>query len=162
MKIMWEAKNHSKSVQKKDVDKFLKDMRENTDIDVGVMVAMNAHIEAHNSNNGLDFEFLNDVDDRPHRCVFYIGNLMAFDNPVFVLRFMNVFLLNIQRMKITDDGESEQANVMPKLQRLASLINSRMKVWKKRKADIQKEVEDNSAFMEALLSSVGDIVQDMS
>jgi len=162
MKIMWEAKNHHTSVPKRDVDKFLKDMRENTDIDVGVMVAMNAHIEAHNSNHGLDFEFLNDVDGRPHRCVFYIGNLMAFDNPLFVLRFMNVFLLNIQRMKITDDGESKQASVMPKLQRLASLINSRMKAWKKRKAEIQKEVEENSAFMDALLSSVGDIAQDMS
>jgi hypothetical protein len=162
MKIMWEAKNHHTSVPKRDVDKFLKDMRENTDIDIGVMVAMNAHIEAHNSNHGLDFEFLNDADGRPHRCVFYIGNLLSFDNPIFVLRFMNVFLLNIQRIKMTDDGENKRGTTVLKLQRLASVINGRMKVWKKRKAEIQKEVEENSAFMDTLLSSLGDIVQDMS
>ena len=126
------------------------------------MVAMNAHIEAHNSNHGLDFEFLNDADGRPHRCVFYIGNLLSFDNPVFVLRFMNVFLLNIQRIKMTDDGENKRGTTVLKLQRLASVINGRMKVWKKRKAEIQKEVEENSAVMDTLLSSLGDIVQDMS
>jgi hypothetical protein len=162
MKIMWEAKNHHTSVPKRDVDKFLKDMRENTDIDIGVMVAMNAHIEAHNSNHGLDFEFLNDADDRPHRCVFYIGNLLSFDNPTFVLRFMNVFLLNIQRIKMTDDGENKRGTVVLKLQRLAGIINARMKVWKKRKADIQKESDENSAFMDTLVSSLGDIVDDMS
>jgi len=161
LKIMWEAKNHHTSVPKRDVDKFLRDMKNNTDIDVGVMVAMNTHVEAHNSNNGLDFEFLNDVDSRPYRCVFYISNLLAYENPTFILRFMNVFLLHIHRIK-PNIAEGDKLNLFGmKLQKLLGIVNNRLKIWKKRKMELSKEIEDNSLFIEAIQTGLCDIASDL-
>lgn len=161
LKIMWEAKNHHTSVPKRDVDKFLRDMKNNTDIDVGVMVAMNAHIEAHNSNSGFEIEFLNDVEAKPYRCVFYINNLLAFENPTFILRVMNVFFLHIQRAKPNTLGDDTLKVIAMKLQKLLGVVNVRLKSWKKRKLELSRELEENSLFIEEMQSGVCDIVSHM-
>jgi hypothetical protein len=161
LKIMWEAKNHHTSVPKRDVDKFLRDMKNNTDIDVGVMVAMNTHIEAHNCNNGLDFEFLNDVDSKPYRCVFYISNLLAYENPTFILRFINVFLLHIQRAKPTMAGNDKLNVFGMKIQKLVGIVNGRLKTWKKRKMELSKELEENTVFIEEMHSGLCELAGDM-
>jgi hypothetical protein len=161
LKIMWEAKNHHTSVPKRDVDKFLRDMKHNTDIDVGVMVAMNTHIEAHNCNNGLDFEFLNDIESKPYRCVFYIGNLLAYEEPTFILRFINIFLLHIQRAK-PNMVENDKLNILGmKLQKLLGIVNNRLKTWKKRKLELSKELEENTLFIEAIQTGLCDIASDV-
>lgn len=161
LKIMWEAKNHHTSVPKRDVDKFLRDMKNNTDIDVGIMVAMNTHVEAHNCNNGLDFEFLNDVDSKPYRCVFYISNLLAYEEPTFILRFVNVFLLHIQRVKPNIAGEDKLNIFGMKLQKLLGIVNNRLKTWKKRKLELSREIEENSLFIESIQTGLCDIVTDI-
>ena len=156
LKIMWEIKNHHTSVPKKDVDKFHRDMRNNMDMDIGIILALNSHIEAHNSNGGFEFEFLN---DSAHRGVFYISNLASHENPEGIFRMLGAFVSYIQRTKPTLSDSSQMTNISMKLNRILNNVALRSKVWKKRRVEMARELEENSLFLENLSNGLGDILE---
>jgi hypothetical protein len=59
-KILWEIKNYSKAVDKKEVEKFHRDMITNTDISVGVLVSMATGIVGHTKAGNIDLQQLPD------------------------------------------------------------------------------------------------------
>lgn len=57
-KVLWEVKNYDKPVPKSEVDKFQRDMLENTDVRVGVMVSRCTDITGHASKGDREIEML--------------------------------------------------------------------------------------------------------
>ena len=90
-KILWEVKNYSDTVKQKEVTKFHRDMEENRDIQLGVMVSLHTAIVGHHKTGHVDLEELRDG----RKCI-YIHTLMRHEDPVLVLQslkpFMELFL----------------------------------------------------------------------
>ena len=147
LKIMWEAKNHNTRVKKEDVDKFLRDMKENINIDIGIMVAMNASIDSHNSNNGFEIEYLRDNEEKPHRCVVYLSNFKSHSNPSFIIRMLaTMFSYICNRTPV----ESDVVIYMDKLKALYGLIAKQQDNWKKYCRDFKKGMEETNKFYQEL------------
>ena len=147
MKIMWEAKNHNTRVKKEDVDKFLRDMKEHNNIDIGIMVAMNASIDSHNSNNGFELEYLRDNETKPHRCVIYLSNFKSHPNPSFIIRMLSTMFSYISNKA---RAESNVSVFIDKLRSLYTLITKQQDQWKKHCREFKKGIEDTTNFYQEL------------
>ena len=90
-KVLWEVKNYSDTVKQKEVTKFHRDMEENRDIQLGIMVSLHTAIVGHHKTGHVDLEELRDG----RKCI-YIHTLMRHEDPVLVLQslkpFMELFL----------------------------------------------------------------------
>lgn len=113
-KILWESKNYSKTVETKEVTKFLRDMEENPDISLGIMISLSTPIAGHHKAGGVDLEELRDG----RKCV-YINALEKSADPVLLLQslkpFLEVFLET--RHVVADENQLSEAELQKRLDR---------------------------------------------
>jgi hypothetical protein len=70
-------------------------------------------------------------------------------------------LLHIHRIK-PNIAEGDKLTLFGmKLQKLLGIVNNRLKIWKKRKMELSKEIEENSLFIEAIQTGLCDIASDL-
>lgn len=89
--ILWEVKNYDYPVPTKEVDKFHRDMNENSTISIGVMVSRYTHITGKNSSGSKHIEFLND------KMYIYLNNFDAMSEdtlPGLMLLFKTYWLIS--------------------------------------------------------------------
>lgn len=86
-KLMWEAKNYSSNVDKKEVDKFKRDMELNKEYLIGVLVSMETGIVGHTKAGDIDIELL--PDGRP---LLYLSNLNRHDDAVYYFQSLRPLL----------------------------------------------------------------------
>lgn len=70
-KILWEVKNYDAPVKTAEVDKFYRDMSENSTISIGVMVSRYTYITGKNHSGNKHIEFVND------KMYIYLNNFDA-------------------------------------------------------------------------------------
>ena len=91
-KILIEVKNYTRSVDDKEVKKFLRDMEQGRDMSLGILVSLNTGIVGHSKTGSVDIEELRDG-----RICIYISNFLDQTDPVHFLQslkpFMETFLL---------------------------------------------------------------------
>ena len=86
-KLLWEVKNYSRNVNSDEVKKFLRDMEENRDISLGVMVSLTTGITGHQKAGNIDLQELRDG-----RMCVYINCFLKNEDPSMVLEGLKPFL----------------------------------------------------------------------
>ena len=89
VKFLWEVKNYSRMVNKDEIEKLHRDMRENPEIVMGIMVSLQAGIVGHTKAGDIDIEF---IDGSSNRCLIYISNLHQRPDKVFYLQSLRPLL----------------------------------------------------------------------
>ena len=111
-KLMCESKNYSSTVNKKEVEKFLDDMRERTEIDIGIFISLNSNIVGHTMKGDMDIQRLTDG-----RYCVYLSNfntrLQASSNYLDIILIpllTNLIELRQSTSKTEDVNELELIN----------------------------------------------------
>lgn len=106
-KILWESKNYSRNVDQKEVNKFLRDMEENKDMSLGIMISLQTGITGHQKAGQTDVQLLRDG-----RYCVYINNFLKQDDPILFLQTLKPFLeilLENNKKQTTETDEETQA-----------------------------------------------------
>jgi len=107
-KLLMEVKNYTRSVDDKEVKKFLRDMEQGRDMSIGILVSLNTGIVGHSKTGCIDIEELRDG-----RYCIYISNLFEQQDPVQFLQslkpFLETFLLLREKQLAIQTGSSEES-----------------------------------------------------
>ena len=105
-KIMWEVKNYTRTVEDKEVLKFKRDMEQNVDFSIGVMVSLNSGIAHHTKAGDIDLQQLPDG-----RVLVYLTNFMRHENTLVVIQglkpFLETFMQRRPNIDKMDSGEED-------------------------------------------------------
>jgi hypothetical protein len=145
--ILWEAKNHATRTKNKDCEKFLADIRSNPEINIGIMVAIHAVIDGHNSNSGFEIVPLEN-----NKYAIFLSQFNKHSEPAFILRILSVLFDNIASGK---NDASQFAVFRSKLHAVFSLAQNHLKLWKKQKHDFIAFSIANDAFFTQLIDFLG-------
>jgi len=107
-KILMEVKNYTRSVDDKEVKKFLRDMEQGRDMSIGILVSLNTGIVGHSKTGSVDIEELRDG-----RFCIYISALFDQTDPVHFLQslkpFMETFLLLKEKQPESQQNQTSEA-----------------------------------------------------
>jgi hypothetical protein len=95
--LMWEIKNYDRNVDKKEVQKFIRDMEESKDISMGIMVSMNTGIAGHTKAGDIDIEVLADG----RICVYLCNFFSVAQEPILYLQSLKPFFQTFLSYKET-------------------------------------------------------------
>jgi hypothetical protein len=106
-KLMCECKNYSSTVSKKEVEKFLDDMRDRTEIDIGIFISLNTNIANHTMKGDMDIQRLTDG-----RYCVYLNNfntkLQASTNYLDIILIpLLTNLIELRQASSKNDDEDE-------------------------------------------------------
>ena len=105
-KLLWEVKNYARSIETKEVTKFLRDMEENPDISLGVMVSLTTNITGHQKAGNVDIQELRDG-----RMCVYINSFLKNEDPTLFLQslkpFLETFLHHTKPPSIEETNEAQ-------------------------------------------------------
>ena len=113
-KFLWEVKNYSRMVNKDEVEKLHRDMRENPDTVMGIMVSLQTGIVGHTKAGDIDIEFIDNG-----RCIVYISNLHQRQDKVFYLQSLRPLIDIMARLAATHTDNSPESS--PDAQELEAL-----------------------------------------
>ena len=106
-KIMWEIKNYTRTVEDKEVLKFKRDMEQNVDFSIGIMVSLSSGIAHHTKAGDIDLQELPDG-----RILVYLTNFIKHDDTLSILQglkpFLEIFLQRRPSIDKLDSGEDDQ------------------------------------------------------
>ena len=107
-KFLWEVKNYSRMVNKDEVEKLHRDMRENPDVVMGIMVSLQTGIVGHTKAGDIDVEFIGPSG----RCIVYISNLHQRPDKVFYLQSLRPLLESIAQTAVaTQQANTSEGNL---------------------------------------------------
>jgi hypothetical protein len=101
-KVLWEVKNYGRNVDQKEVTKFLRDMEENKDISVGIMVSLTSGITGHQKTGNIDLQELPDG----RMCIF-INYFLKNEDPTCLLQSLMPFIETFLNIKKIEDNNQE-------------------------------------------------------
>lgn len=108
-KILIEVKNYDHNVDQKQVTKFLRDMEESQEIQMGLMVSLHTGIVGHTKAGSVDIEELRDG-----RICVYLSKFLTHEDPVAFLQGLKPFLealLDIQSARASQNDADTEAMV---------------------------------------------------
>ncbi len=108
--LMWEIKNYDRNVDKKEVQKFIRDMEESKDISMGVMVSMNTGIAGHTKAGDIDIEILADG----RICVYLCNFFSVAQEPILYLQSLKPFFQTFLSYKDTQKSDSADDETLSK------------------------------------------------
>lgn len=105
-KILIEVKNYERSVDDKEVKKFLRDMEEGREISLGILVSLNSGIVGHSKTGNTDI-----VELRDGRICIYMSHFLVNPDPVHFLQSFKPFIETFLglREKQMEHGEEVSA-----------------------------------------------------
>ena len=130
-KLLWEVKNYSRMVNKDEVEKLHRDMRENPEAAVGIMISLQTGIVGHTKAGDIDIEFIGSgTGTTSIRCIVYISNFHQRQDKVFYLQSLRPLLDLVakQSQQIRGDlitpEESEEAKQLEALRSRSVLVQN--------------------------------------
>lgn len=132
--LMWELKNYTSVVPKAEVDKFLRDLKENPQAKIGVMISRSTDITGKNLNGLILTEFDND------RMMIYINRFEEFcgDDE------SRVFQMLLSMFRIWWEYHREETNTFDRTEMIRELeraiedISKRRTDWKRHKSHLDE------------------------
>lgn len=121
--ILWEVKNQSNTVPRDEVTKFHRDMVENQDCDIGVLVSLHTGIVGHHKAGNLDMD--EEQDGRP--CL-YLTNFLSHADPVGFLQavkpLLEAFLEHRKASSVTNalDEESKAKRLQERFESQRAIL----------------------------------------
>jgi hypothetical protein len=161
--LMWETKNYTSTVRKEEVNKFLRDMEQNPQIALGVMVSLHTGIAGHLTASGFDLEELRDG-----RICLYISNFSKHEDSLAVLQGLQPFLEMFLKRRMserpkTEHEEESLQTLETRLGRIEAnrailqrLIQNHIDVMRKYKASVMNAKKKSDAIWADVLAGVKD------
>ena len=139
-KLLLEVKNYERSVDDKEVKKFLRDMEEGRDVSLGILVSLRSGIVGHSKTGNVDL-----VELRDGRICIYLTHFLSQPDPVQFLQSLKPFMETFLQLR---DKHSQEGNAISaaeqqverfELQRsvLLKLLNNHLESTRKFKNTIQ-------------------------
>jgi len=132
-KILWEGKDYSDAVPTAEVEKFRRDMRENADIRVGVMISKHSAITGMTERGDMRTEFIG------HQMLIYISRFQSFDDKILQL-LMELFHVHWASSVEEEKDESKEAAIR-QIEELYNKSQRDKKEWRNQKARMQEGLQ---------------------
>jgi hypothetical protein len=153
--VLWEVKNYDKPVPKAEVDKFQRDVKENKNVLVGVMVSRYTDIVGKVSRGDRDMEFFEG------KLLLYLSRFESQGDEVVTLQAL-VPLFRIWWEVVRDEEESAHLeDTIRELERLLADLTRRRQEWRVHKMRMEDTlrwmsecVEDSEIRVERLLKQI--------
>ena len=132
--IMWELKNYTSLVPKAEVDKFLRDLKENAQSNIGVMISKSTDIHGKNGGSPLICEFDGD------KMMIYINRFdeYAGDDPQRVFSMlMGLFRIWWEYHREENNG-FDRVEIIRELERAVEELAKRRTDWKRHRAHLDE------------------------
>jgi hypothetical protein len=133
--VMWELKNYSGAVPKAEVDKFLRDLKENAQARVGVMISRATDIYGKAGSGLMLTEFEND------KMMIYISRFEEFcgedEGRVFQM-LMSLFRVWWEYHKEGSSRGLDRAEIVRELEKAAEDVAKRRTDWRRHKAHLDE------------------------
>lgn len=132
--VMWELKNYTSLVPKAEVDKFLRDLKENAQASVGVMISRVTDIHGKNSAGPLVCEFDGD------KMMIYINRFEDFcgeDEHKVFLMLLGLFRIWWEYHREENNG-FDRVEVIRELERSVEELAKRRTDWKRHRAHLDE------------------------
>lgn len=178
-KIMVEVKNYDRHVAGKEVEKFLDDMDNNKEFELGIMISLTSGITGHNVPGDFDFGELSD--GRP---LLFINNLYNKEDRVTYLQGLLPFIDTVLRYRKkqveqvqVDSAALEQVNLLKKkrdrvikrvreyqerLKRFKALLMKMRDSQKQQMEEVLDEFKESEADVKRMLASLLELDDDDS
>lgn len=132
--VMWELKNYSAIVPKAEVDKFLRDLKENPQAKIGVMISRVTDIYGKNQQGHMLTEFDND------KLMIYINRFEEFcgedENRVFQM-LMSLFRIWWEYHR-EENNTFDRVEMIRELEKAVEDISKRRTEWRRHKAHLDE------------------------
>lgn len=132
--IMWEVKNYSSTVPKQEVDKFLRDLKENAQAKIGVMISRSTDIIYKNQAGYMLTEFDND------KMMIYLNRFEDFcgddENRVFQM-LMSSFRIWWEYHR-EENNTFDRVEIVRELEKAIEDISKRRTDWRRHKAHLDE------------------------
>lgn len=153
--VLWEVKNYDKPVPKAEVEKFQRDVKENKDVLVGVMVSRYTDIVGKVARGDRDMEFLEG------KLLLYVSRFESQGDEVVTLQTL-VPLFRIWWEVVRDEEESAHLeDTIRELERLLADLTRKRQEWRVHKSRMDDTmrwmsecVEDTETRVERLLKQI--------
>lgn len=132
--VMWELKNYSSVVPKAEVDKFLRDLKENSNATIGIMISRSTDIHGKASTGGLWTEF------EGEKMMIYLNRFEEFcgdeEGRVFQM-LMSLFRVwwNYYR---EENAGWEREEVVREVEKMVEELSRRRTEWRRHKTHLEE------------------------
>ncbi len=154
-KTLWEVKHYDRVVQKSEVEKFRRDMLENGDVRVGVMVSKSTDIVGKVAKGSREIEFVEG------KLLLYVSRFDQYPDPTdFLHSLLPLFQIWWETQR--DDETAEVvADALKELERLLADLTKKRTEWRVHRSRLEdttrwmsEVVEDAEARVESLLRTL--------
>jgi hypothetical protein len=132
--VMWELKNYTATVPKAEVEKFLRDLKENPQAKVGVMISRSTDIYGKNQTGHILTEFDND------KIMIYINKFEEFcgedENRVFQM-LGSLFRIWWEYHRV-ENNTFDRVEMIRELEKAIEDISKRRTEWRRHKAHLDE------------------------
>jgi hypothetical protein len=141
--ILWELKNYSTVVPKPEIDKFLRDLKENPQAQIGILISRTTDIYNKNQSSLLVTEFYED------KMIIYINRFEEFcDNNESLVFEMLLSLFRIWWNYHHDEKNSfDRVELILEIEKTVDELSKRRTEWKRHKLHL----EETSRWIQNLL-----------
>jgi hypothetical protein len=152
--IMWELKNYSSVVPKAEVDKFLRDLKENPQVSVGVMISRTTDIYGKHLTGPLLVEFEGD------KMMIYISQFEAFcgEDEGRVFQMLTALFRIWWEYHKEENQVFDRAELVRELEKATEELGKRRTEWRRHKAHLDEVsrwtmdlLEDTEARLDRVL-----------
>lgn len=158
--VMWELKNYGNIVPKAEVEKFLRDLKENPQAKIGVMISRTTDIYGKNGSGPLCTEFDND------KMMIYINRFEEFcgedENRVFQL-LGSLFRIWWEYHR-EENNVFDRVEIIRELEKAVEEVSKRRTEWRRHKAHLDELgrwtadlLEESEARIDRLLKKVRNV-----
>jgi hypothetical protein len=162
--VMWELKNYGNVVPKAEVEKFLRDLKENPQAKIGVMISRGTDIYGKNGAGNLCTEFDND------KMMIYINRFEEFcgedENRVFQL-LGSLFRIWWEYHR-EENKMFDRVEIIRELEKAVEEVSKRRTEWRRHKAHLDELgrwtadlLEESEARIDRLLKKVRSVEEEV-
>ena len=152
-KILWETKDYDKTVPDDEVKKLKRDLKENAEATIGVMVSRFTGITGKISKGDLYHEFVEG------KMLLYISNFDRMSEEILPLLLMYFKMYWKFGQKLEED--EGKINAIREIEKLNKIIEERKKEWRVHKAHQEAATRFTSELVEELEQKVRFLLNDL-
>ena len=152
-KILWETKEYDKTVPDEEVKKLKRDLKENTEATIGVMVSRYTGIVGKTSKGDLYYEFVEG------KMLLYISNFDKMSEEILPLLLI-LFKMYWKYGQTLEEDEGK-IDAIREIEKLNKIIDDRKKEWRVHKAHQDAATRFTSEFVEEMEHKVRFLLNDL-
>jgi hypothetical protein len=152
-KILWETKDYDKPVPDEEVKKFKRDMKENKEITIGVLVSRFTSITGKTSKGDFYVEFVEG------KMLIYIGNFDRMSDEVLpmLMVFFKLYWHSGKKLE-EDDGK---INIIRQIEKLHKVLEEKKKEWRVHKSHQENSIRFTAELVEDLEHQLRCLLNDL-